>query len=89
MSYDNSNEVAVREQLAGALRAVERGDATACSTGIVQALQHSFAIGRRLSDSDARHRDAWERVANELSKLPPSLIRQAGRIIDGRSGTTS
>ena len=89
MSHDNSLEAAVREYLAGALRALERGDAAASSTEIVQALHYSFAIVRRLSDSDPRFREAWERVASELSKLPPSLIRQAVLIIDGRSGTTS
>ena len=87
MSYDNSFEAAVREYLAGALKALERGDATSASTEIVQALQYSFAIVHGLSDSDPlRYRQAWDAVANELSKLRPSLIRQAVRILDSRSG---
>jgi hypothetical protein len=88
MSHDDSFEAAVREYLAGAQRALERGDATSASIEIVRALQYSFAIVRRHPYSDPRYRESWESVADEMSKLPPSLLRQAMRIVDGRSGMT-
>ena len=85
MTYDN--DAAVRDYLAGALRALERGDASASCTEIVQALHFCFAIVRECIDSNPPHyRSAWESVAKELSKLPPSLLHHAVRILDDRYG---
>lgn len=75
---------AVREYIAGAGRALDRGNAASASRELVIALQHCFATVREASDADPdRYRQSWEDVAKELAKLPPSLVRQALRIIDG------
>jgi hypothetical protein len=87
MGQDDGFEASVREYLAGAERALARGDAAAAAAEIVQALQYCFAIVHELTDSDPeRYGKAWENLANELSKLPPTLIRHAVRIIDRRTG---
>lgn len=83
MAYEHGYEGAVREYLAGAERALTRGDAVSASKEIVEALKHCFSGVRQLSTSNPdRYRQAWEDVAKELSKLPPSLVRHAARIID-------
>ena len=85
--YEDGLEAAARNYLAGATRALDRGDAPSASTEIVQALQCTFAIVRSGTDLQSiGYRHAWERVANELAKLPPSLIRQAARILDEPRG---
>ena len=85
MSNDPEFEAAVREYLAGATRALDRKDAASASIELVQALQYSFAIVHRGSGSDPTgYRHAWERVAYELSMLPPSLIRRTVQILDDR-----
>jgi hypothetical protein len=85
MSHDDSPEAAVREYLAGAGRALERGDATSASVETICALAICLSIVRECIDSDPlRYRAAWERVATELAKLQPSLLRHAVRIIDAR-----
>jgi len=87
MTYDNSLEAAVREYLAGATRALDRGDVGSASTEIVQALYYSFGVVRSRLDADSPgYLEVWSRVASELSKLPPSLVRQAVRLLDERSG---
>lgn len=83
MSYDNDYKSHVREYLAGAERALERGDAVSASKEIVEALKHCFSGVRELGDSDPEgYAQGHERIAKELSKLPPSLIRRAVRMID-------
>lgn len=81
---DNNRIAAVREYIAGAGRALDRGDVVSASRELALALQYCFAIVREASDTDPGHyRQSWEDVAKELAKLPPSLVRQAMRIIDG------
>lgn len=75
---------AVREYIAGASRALDRGDAVSASRELVLAFQYCFSIVREASEADPiRYRQSWEDVAKELAELPPSLVRQAMRIIDG------
>lgn len=77
---------AVREHLDGATRALERGDPASASKELVQALRLSFAIVRHLQATDPdRYLPVWGEIANELAKLPPSLVREAMRIVEGQS----
>ncbi len=75
---------AAREYLAGAGRAIDRDDAASASRELVLALQNCIQIVRAASDADPeRYREAWADVAQELARLPPSLLRKALRILDG------
>ena len=85
MSYDSSYKSHVREYLAGAERALARGDAVSACKEIVEALRHCFSGIRELADSDPDHyAKGHEEITSELSKLPPSLIRGAVRVLDER-----
>lgn len=80
---DSRFEAAAREHLAGALRALDRDDAASASTEMVRALRYAFTIVREFSDSEPRrYAQAHAGVTFELAKLPPSLIRQAVRLLD-------
>ena len=86
MANDNNNEAAVRDYLAGALRALDRGQPGSASAEVVQALQYCWSMVRAGSDADpSGYRNACERVAYELARLPPSLLREAVRVNDERS----
>ena len=86
MTYDNNPEAHTQEYLAGAGRALTRGDAVSTAVEVVQALQMSLALVRQRIDPDSpEYRQAWERISQELSRLPPSFIREAVRIIDDLS----
>ena len=83
MSDEERLEAAARAHMVRATAALDTGDAVSAATEIVKALQQSFAIVRSGTDlMSPGYRQAWERVANELAKLPPSLIRHAVRILD-------
>lgn len=85
MTYDTSPEAAVREYLAGAERAITRGDVVSACREIITALSWAYSIvsGSNPSGSDQYKQD-WEEVAFQLARLNPSLVRHAMRIIDGR-----
>lgn len=78
MVYDDSPEAAVREYLAGAGRALERGDLLSVCKELITALGHAYSIERaRISDASEEYRMFWDGVAGELSRLSPSLLRRA------------
>jgi hypothetical protein len=83
MSYDDSYKAHVREYLAGAERALTRGDAVSASKEIVEALKHCVSGVRELGGHDpAGYGPDQEEIAKELAKLPPSLLRTAVRFLD-------
>ena len=85
MSYDNSYQSHVREYLAGAERALSRGDAVSACKEIVEALGHCFSGVVELGGSDPdSYAQSHEEVTKALVRLRPSLIRGAVRILDER-----
>lgn len=78
-------ETDVREYLAGAGRAVDRGDAVSAANEAAQAISLCFSWFRQQTDGKPQeYRCGWDSVANELSKLPPSLLREVARIAKDR-----
>lgn len=83
MNSDEPLHEAALEYLSGAVRALNRGAPLSAVREMLIATNMCYSLFKRATRLDKEsYEKGWLETARELSKLDPSLVREAVRIID-------
>ena len=83
MRSDDSSMEAALEYLSGAVRALNRGAALSAVMETLEAARHCYSLFRHATAQDAgAYKKGWLEIARALTRLPPSVLREAVRIND-------